>query len=495
MEKRPVKLPVSAEHSTERMVASVKAITAEIQDLYCLDAIPWVIGYSGGKDSTAVLQLVWNALARLPAERRQKTIHVISTDTLVESPVVSAWVTKSLERIAVAAHAQQLPILPHSLKPELKDRFWVNLIGRGYPAPRFKFRWCTERLKIRPSNHFIRDVIRTNGEAILVLGTRKAESSKRAANMNLHAEKRVRDRLSPNANLPNSLVYTPIEDWSNENVWQYLMQVQNPWGHSNRDLMSMYRGASADNECPLVVDSSTPSCGNSRFGCWVCTMVERDHSMEAMIQNDDEKEWMLPLLEIRNELDAENDRDRRDFRRASGEVQLFNGQPIPGPYTKEWREHWLRRVLTTQRQLRQEGPPEVGQIELIAREELAEIRRIWLFEKHEFDDAVPRIYREVFGEDLADTLDRGELGPIEWDTLREACGNDSLLVELVARLLREEEAYRTWTRRIGVHSAIEEILRTRGFVSAEEAIADAEERAAIRRMGVTPSFTSNQETS
>src|SRR5438105_232293 len=107
-----------------------------------------------------------------------------------------------------AGAGQGMPVEPHKLTPEVEDSFWVNLIGKGYPAPRLKFRWCTERLKIRPSNRFIRDVVRQSGEAILVLGTRKAESQVRAARMSKLEKKRVRDRLSPNASLPNSLVYS-----------------------------------------------------------------------------------------------------------------------------------------------------------------------------------------------------------------------------------------------------------------------------------------------
>src|SRR6202011_855618 len=171
----------------------------------------------GGKDSTAVMQLVWLAIRDLPDAERQKPVHVISTDTLVEQPLVAAWVDASLARMREVAASQAMPITPHKLTPEVEDSFWVNLIGKGYPAPRPKFRWCTERLKIRPSNKFIRDVVRDNGEAILVLGTRMAESEKRAATMAKHARKRVRERLTPNANLPNSLVYTPIEDWTNDN--------------------------------------------------------------------------------------------------------------------------------------------------------------------------------------------------------------------------------------------------------------------------------------
>jgi DNA sulfur modification protein DndC len=118
--------------------------------------------------------------------------------------------------------------VPHKLTPEVENTFWVNLIGKGHPAPRNKFRWCTERLKIQPSNKFIREVVRSNGEAILVLRTRKAESQRRALTMARHQVGRVRDRLTPNASLPNSLVYTPIEDWNNDDVWLFLMQVKNP---------------------------------------------------------------------------------------------------------------------------------------------------------------------------------------------------------------------------------------------------------------------------
>ena len=145
-----------------------------------------MVGYSGGKDSSATLQLVWLAIRKLPAAERAKPIHVISTDTQVEQPLVAKWVETSLDRMRTAARDQEMPIHPHKLTPEVADSFWVNLIGRGYPAPGLKFRWCTERLKIKPSNKFIRGVIQKYGEAILVLGTRKAESQRRFITMEKH---------------------------------------------------------------------------------------------------------------------------------------------------------------------------------------------------------------------------------------------------------------------------------------------------------------------
>ena len=413
------------------LIATIELVTREIQELYGSDNAPWIVGYSGGKDSTAVLQLTWLALKKLPEDKRKKPVYVISTDTLVENPIVAAWVACSLEKMKDAARKDVLPLQPHRLMPQITDSFWVNLIGKGYPAPRHKFRWCTERLKIRPSNAFIGKVVRQNGEAVLILGTRKAESQARAKVMQNNEKFRYRDRISPNASLPGSTVYTPIEDWSNDDVWMFLMQVENPWGYNNKDLLTMYQGASPDGECPLVVDSTTPSCGDSRFGCWVCTLVDKDKSMTAMIQNDQEKEWMMPLLNLRNELDVADDRPLRDFRRMSGTVQLFHDRPIPGPYTQESREQWLRKLLEAQKWIRANGPEAVRNIELITLAELQEIRRLWVIEKHEFEDNLPNIYAKAIGEPYPgkNIDDSAVLGAEEIRILRDLCGQDRLHFE------------------------------------------------------------------
>ncbi len=456
---------------------TVARLIEEIADLYQSDPIPWVVGYSGGKDSTATLQLVWMALSRLPKERRSKPVYVISTDTMVENPVVAAWVARSLDHMAEAAFEAGLPITTHRLTPKATDTFWVNLIGRGYPAPRPKFRWCTERLKINPSNQFISDVVKANGEAIVVLGMRKAESQARSKVMDKLEGERVRDLLSPNASLQNSFVYTPVENWTNDDVWTFLMQVRNPWGFANKDLLTMYQGASADGECPLVIDASTPSCGDSRFGCWVCTLVERDRSMTAMIQNDQEKEWMLPLLELRNELD-EDDRHLRDFRRMNGAVQLYKDRVIPGPYTQSAREHWLAKVLQAQRHIREHGPTEMAAFELMTLEELAEIRRLWVIEKHELEDSLPGIYERETGcaypgGRLDDNM---ALGAEEMALLREIC-DDELHFQLTRELLDVERQHRSMGRRHGLFKALEKAFRRGAYDSAEE----AEGRALDRR--------------
>lgn len=474
--------------------ATIELLQEEIRSLYTADDVPWIIGYSGGKDSTATLQLVWTAIAELPPEQRTKTVYAISTDTMVENPVVAAWVANSLAIMKQSATNQEMPIQPRRLTPALADSFWVNLIGKGYPAPRHKFRWCTARLKISPSNTFINSIVSSSGEAILVLGTRKAESSARAANMARHEKGRVRDRLSPNSSLPGSLVYTPIEDWTNDDVWFYLMQVKNPWGYNNRDLLGMYAGASADGECPLVVDDSTPSCGDSRFGCWVCTLVDKDKSMTAMIQNDEEKEWMMPLLDIRDALDfrrdhkgeyAENaDYDIRDFRRMSGAVQVMSGgRPIPGPYIQSAREEWLKKLLIAQTYIRKNGPPDVRDIELITLEELQEIRRIWVVDKHELEDSLPRIYREATGNEypgrpLDDNL---VIGEEEMAVLAELCGDDRLHYELTRELLSITRQQRSSARRVGLHELLEKTFAKHFYDDREDAISRAQRLASAKQ--------------
>lgn len=465
----------------------VQDVLEVIKQLYLEDRIPWICGYSGGKDSTAIVQLVWMALRQIPKEKRVKTVHVISTDTMVESPVVAVWSSQSLKKMAEAAAAEDLPIIPHRLTPEIRNTYWVQVIGRGYPYPRQNFRWCTDRMKIAPANNFIKEILDAESEAIMVLGSRKAESATRKAVLEGYEKKRYRAHLSPNGSFPNSYVFTPIENWTNDNVWQFLVQYENPWGHSNKELMAMYSGASADGECPMVIDTSTPSCGNSRFGCWICTLVTEDKSMNAMIKNDEEKAWMLPLLDFRNYIasmeDKSVDRNRRDFRRMTGKLTWHNGRLVHGPYTKEVREDFLRRLLELDILIHEIGPEEIKDVPLITMEELRMIRKLWLDEKREFDDSLPRIYEEVTGKPFIDPAIKTNkyYSKAEWDLLGEVCQelypDEKLLPEMQARLLDVEAKSSTMIRRRNIKKSIEDEIKYCYYKDEEDAV----EMARLRR--------------
>jgi DNA sulfur modification protein DndC len=273
-----------------------------------------------------------------------------------------------------AAKAQGMPFQADKVMPTLNNSFWVNLIGRGYPAPTSHFRWCTDRMKIQPANRFIEEKVTQYGEVIMVLGVRKAESATRMQLMNTYQIKS--HLLRRHTSLRGAYVYAPIADFSTDDVWTYLLQAPSPWGGNNRDLAALYRNANAG-ECPLVIDTSTPSCGNSRFGCWVCTVASRDSSMEALI--DSGEEWMEPLLEFREWLavttDPERKREFRDIRGRDGRVILKkDGTPAARTYKLEVSKEMLEKVLRIQRDVQRNGPD--PHVTLITEEELHEIRRL-----------------------------------------------------------------------------------------------------------------------
>ncbi|WP_299154385.1 DNA phosphorothioation system sulfurtransferase DndC [uncultured Tateyamaria sp.] len=435
------------------------ALQNHIRAVYTADNRPWVIGYSGGKDSTCALQLIWSAVSSLPEDERRKEIFVLSSDTLVETPVIVNYIDDTLAAINVAAADQNMPITAQKVVPEISDSFWVNLIGRGYPAPSKRFRWCTERLKIDPANAFIKNRVAEHGEVVMVLGVRSAESATRAQVMALH--KIDGTALSRHSTLPGAFVFTPIEAFNVDDVWAFLLQNPSPWGSDNRDLLAMYRNAQAG-ECPLVVDKQTESCGNSRFGCWVCTVVTKDKAMEAMIDNGEE--WLEPLLDLRDELAETQNPDRkrefRDFKRRNGSVTFVGDSEtsIPGPYLFAYRKELLRKLLEAQEQVNAKAPPGEKTV-LIQVEELREIRRIWRSEQGDWGDAVSEAVETVTGKELpAEAADGFEFQADDAKVLADVCAKHDLPPRLMAQLLEAERSVRGLKRRTLIHRKIASIL-------------------------------------
>jgi DNA sulfur modification protein DndC len=436
---------------------TIADIHQEIRDVYLQYPQPWVIGYSGGKDSTTVLQLIWNALEELPQAERQKPVFVIASDTKVETPVIVDYIDNTLHKIDEIAKLRVMPFRAEKVLPTLNNSFWVNLIGRGYPAPTTRFRWCTERLKIEPANRFIAEKVTDYGEVIMVLGVRKTESTTRQQLMGAY---QVKDHfLRRHSTLPGAYVYAPIEDFSTDDVWTYLLQSPSPWGSNNRDLAALYRSASSG-ECPLVIDTSTPSCGNSRFGCWVCTVAQRDSSMEAMIDNG--QEWMEPLLDFRDWLaetiDPAKKREYRDIKGRDGKVkQKKDGTLAARTYTLETSKLALRKLLEAQRSIQKYGPD--SSATLIDEDELHEIRRLWRTERQDWEDCVPILYREINGCDLDwRTDDNGHFDSEQKSLLSQLCEQSELPFDLLARLLEAERRSDGMARRAGIQKAISSVL-------------------------------------
>jgi len=421
-----------------------------------------------------VLQLAWYALATLPRERLTKPIYVITSDTLVESPAIEKHLETSMTRINEAAKYQRLPFEAYQVSPIVQETFWVNLIGRGYPAPYKKFRWCTEKMKIKPATRFITEKVAQYGEVVLLLGSRKAESSTRAQ-VFIH-RRRIGKCLARHTNLPNAYVFTPIEDWSTEDVWTYLTSTACPWGGDNRELISMYRNAQAG-ECPLVIDKSTPACGGGRFGCWVCTVVDRDRTMEAMIDNGEH--WLQPLLDFRNWLagtaDPAKKKHIREARRRTGKIEFFRNAAgrtalKRGPFKLSFRKELLRRLLKTEKEMQRQGPDPT--VRLIRDEELHEIRRLWLHEEGDWEDSLPVIYETITGGRLDWVADdwSGMRGA-EKSVLEEVSRECKLPPKLLMELMDVERQHHGMSRRAGIYEQLERVLK-KDWRSLEEAWTD-----------------------
>ena len=444
------------------MKEKLKEIKEHIKKVYLTYNRPMVIGYSGGKDSSATLQIVWDVVSELNSDQLVNDIHVISTDTLVETPYIEEYINNILEKINLTAGRLKLPIKAHKLTPIIKDTFWANLIGKGYPAPSQQFRWCTDRLKIKPVNKFVYDYVDKFGEVTLVLGARRNESSSRDQVL----DKKRRDNLglSKHPDLSAAYVYTPIEYFTNDDVWGYLLNNQKTdWGSNNRDLAAMYKNA-AGGDCPMVIDTSTPSCGSSRFGCWVCTLVASDSSMENLI--DSGEEWMLPLLELRDFLKEtqrpENKPKYRSHKRRDGKVFFVrDGARISyGPYKFEWKKEILRMLLSAQKSINENG--NATKQKLISFEELELIRTTWKREDKDWEDSVPKIYDEIFGADYEYEWiqeDSASLNNDDYMLLAKICKDEKVPVDLVAALIDTERDFQGISRRAGIINNIDKIFK------------------------------------
>lgn len=440
----------------------VRAIIDELKDQYMeadTNCRPWIIGFSGGKDSTVLLTLTWLAIRELREEGNLllRRVYVVCNDTMVENPMIEEYVSDVLLKIAEAAREQQLPVQVMTTTPQLEDTFWSCVIGKGYPVPNNSFRFCTEKMKIKPTSKFITDQVVADGEAIVLVGTRLTESQQRERSIKRHEIKG--HRLSKHPLNPNTFTYAPIKELMLEEIWWIINSIPSPWGFDNKILFNIYLDASADDyECPTVVtDDSHRSCGQSRFGCWICTVVKEDKSMSSLIKNG--VEWMKPLLEYRDKLvENRNVSELRCDTRRNGQKAVDETGHNLGNYTMEYRIEMLRDLLKTQKKV-QEGH---SSVRLITSQELIAIQVIW-FRDGNFTTTVNDIYNEVYGYSIPNL----EIGLQERLILEKSC-IDPKHFQLIQELLALQKSKVLLMRKWGLQNDLEERLDS--FIKAEEPI-------------------------
>lgn len=369
----------------------------EMRRVYLSDTRPWIIGYSGGKDSTVVVDLAYKMLTNLAPRERNKPVYIVSSDTLVENPLIKLYLDQMLKKLNEAAERDKLPLKAVKVVPRADNSFWANVIGRGFPTPRTNgtFRWCTDRLKIAPSGVFIEQIIKEkHTEVVVLLGVRKAESAARKRRIE---GRELADRLlNRHETIKDAFVYPAIVDLTTDDVWDILMSNNriNSWGGDNSQLIELYAGADSG-ECPFAGFSSKEaqqqSCGQSRFGCWVCTVVKEDKSLNGFIRSGHRE--LIPLAEFRTWLMEIRDvGEYREKKRRDGTVyRTANNELGYGPFTWEARQMILERLLTVQKRMN---------YELITLDELRAIDKIWDEEQDLSCRTLVDIYNRVIGTKL-----------------------------------------------------------------------------------------------
>ena len=430
------------------------AIKKEMERVYLHDRRPWMIGYSGGKDSTLLCQLVFEMLEALPEEKRWKPVYIVTSDTMVENPIVKAYVHKMSKAINEASTEKNLNVQAHIIYPEIRQTFWSLVIGLGYPTPEPPgFRWCTERLKINPSNTFTYNTIKKDGEIVILLGVRKAESAARSRSI---SSREIEGKiLTPHPQIAKAYVYSPLSEIQNETVWEYLLQNdgKSAWNTDNNYLYNLYRGENLSEEDSVVGQVNKDNMkvtGNSRFGCWICTMVKEDKSLKNFIDRGAFE--LIPLRDFRNWLvELRANPDKRDYRRRNGSVYLTaSGEFGRGPFTMETRKEILRRLLQLE--------VETG-FELITLEELKMIDKLWEDEGDLSRRSLVEIYSEVKGSQLPwDDYRKAKYDEKTIELLHTLCKKYDVPFDLVSKLMISVDNSKFYTRSAVVAKNVEKIL-------------------------------------
>lgn len=427
-------------------------IIDEMEIVYKHDQRPWMIGFSGGKDSTMLCMLVFEMLQRLKPKDINKKIFITSSDTMVENPVVQKYMHKMSKLIG--EKGEKFKIKTNIVRPNSSRTFWTYVIGLGYPTPEPPgFRWCTDRLKIKPINQFTLDTIKANGEVVILLGVRKAESAYRARGI---TSREVEGKLLVrHSDIPNAYIYNPLTEIPNSLVWKYLLKDNGitPWGSDNKYLYSLYQGEDLGEEqsaLGAVNKDKMVITGNSRFGCWICTMVREDKSLLNFIKGGSTE--LIPFRDFRNWLvSIRNDATMRDRKRRNGAVyEDSNGEYGLGPFTLEGRKKILEKVLELEK---------ITGEEIITKDELKAIDRIWEEEGDLHRRTLVETYYKIKGERLPWDEYRFPLFSDEaMRIIEETCDEYDIEPEMVRKLVVAVEQNKHFSNTKKVEKAFDKVL-------------------------------------
>lgn len=330
------------------------ALTADSLNTYGPLQDHWAIAFSGGKDSTATVAVTLRLIAEGKVQP-PKRLTVVYADTGMEAPPLHYAAMNLLKTVERMGYHTQI------VKPEIDNRFFVYMLGRGVPPPKNSLRWCTRLLKVKPMSQAMKLVHDTFQQKILMLtGVRIGESAARDQRIALSCSKDGAEcgqgyfLNNPPTAVEDKLA--PIVHWRVCHVWDYLTFYAPAYGFDTQIIAEVYGGSEAEEI-------------NARTGCMECRMVTKDTMMERILSLPNWS-YLAPIQRLRplyDELQQPYNRIRASGleRRKDGEL-LKRGTAL-GPLTMEARRFGLSQVLAIQDEVNAEafrlGRPEISLID------------------------------------------------------------------------------------------------------------------------------------
>jgi DNA sulfur modification protein DndC len=319
----------------------------------------WVCAYSGGKDSSATLAAVTYLIetAQVPAP---ESLTVLYADTRMELTPLQTSALAMLDAVRRKGHDAR------TVLPEIDQRFFVYMFGRGVPPPKNRFRWCTPQLKIYPMVRALKELRERAGQKLLMLtGVRLGESAARDARIALSCS---RDGAECGQgwfqeSTPDSVADTlaPILHWRVCHVTDWLgwdlADGSKLHGLPTRDISEAYGADEEGSDYEIA----------ARTGCVGCNLASRDVALDRLLRN---QRWayLAPfkgLKPLYAELTKPHNRLRKHYEERQDGTPASN-QGRMGPLTMEARRYGLSVVLGIQdeinRAAREQGRPEVSLI-------------------------------------------------------------------------------------------------------------------------------------
>lgn len=345
------------------------------------------LGYSTGKDSSVMLDLVFRAYLKDPDLPQ---LNILYANTGLEAPTMARYVRGQINRVKLFIEENNLPVTFHETFPLPERSMWGRIIGHGYMMPLAKVaHWCTESLKLTPMKRKMEVLSdRSNKEVLSLVGVREQESGARKVSINASLIDEE-NNLMASRQAKNETIYAPLRTWSDDRVWDYI----------NSGLVY------TDSEEIKAVYNVTDSHGSLRSGCVFCPVVRRDKNLEVEAAKDPGLRWLLKWRNyLANLADPKHKAKLRHFRRQRGDVAFYYKKATRkkdqdrwefqrGYYPQRIREHFLKVVLHVQMMTQRRVPD----FQWISQAELDEIRRIWIERHGEIEDSLPVIYHNIFG--------------------------------------------------------------------------------------------------